>query len=95
MKIKNLKMHWYLIAKRVIARSVLIVFGVIFVSGCSSFNGVLSYQEVKPWERAALAEDSMQPVLDSMDQYVDDHIYFSREASTGGSGVRGGGCGCN
>jgi len=65
------------------------------VSACSSFGGVLSYQEVKPWERDVLAQDGMQPVLDAMDQTVDDHIYFSREASTGGSGVQGGGCGCN
>ena len=26
---------------------------------------------------------------------VDDHIYFSKEGSTGGSDVGGGGCGCN
>jgi hypothetical protein len=25
----------------------------------------------------------------------DDHMYFSREASSGGSGFGGGGCGCN
>ena len=68
---------------------------VLFGSGCASIGGALSYQHVKPWERGALAQDGMQPVLDVMDQSVDDHIYFSREASTGGSGVRGGGCGCN
>ena len=67
----------------------------LMMSGCASVGGALSYQEVKPWERGALAQDGMQPVLDSMDQTVDDHIYFSREASTGGSGVKGGGCGCN
>ncbi len=58
-------------------------------------GGVLAYEDVKPWERGALADDGMQPVLDTMDQSVDEHIYFSREASTGGGGVRGGGCGCN
>jgi hypothetical protein len=30
-----------------------------------------------------------------MQSYLDDHIYFSKEASTGGNGVGGGGCGCN
>lgn len=74
---------------------VLALFTVMLATGCTSVGGALSYQEVKPWERGALAQDSMQPVLDTMDQSVDDHIYFSREASTGGSGVRGGGCGCN
>jgi hypothetical protein len=26
---------------------------------------------------------------------IDQHVYFSKEASTGGVGVAGGGCGCN
>jgi hypothetical protein len=26
---------------------------------------------------------------------IDDHIYFSKEASSGGRGFGGGGCGCN
>ena len=26
---------------------------------------------------------------------ADDHIYFSKEASSGGRGFAGGGCGCN
>ncbi len=26
---------------------------------------------------------------------LDEHIYFSKEASTGGLGAAGGGCGCN
>jgi uncharacterized protein DUF4266 len=26
---------------------------------------------------------------------MDDHIYFSKEGSTGGQQVGGGGCGCN
>lgn len=66
-----------------------------FLSGCVSLSDAVSYEEVKPWERGVLAEEGMQPVLDSMDQSVDDHIYFSREGSKGGGGVRGGGCGCN
>ncbi|HEX3583376.1 MAG TPA: DUF4266 domain-containing protein, partial [Thermoanaerobaculia bacterium] len=28
-------------------------------------------------------------------QSVDEHIYFSKEASMGGIDVGGGGCGCN
>lgn len=51
--------------------------------------------EVKPWERDILAEPSMQLVPDKMEGYVDDHVYFSKEAATGGKGVGGGGCGCN
>jgi hypothetical protein len=26
---------------------------------------------------------------------LDDHIYFSKEAASGGGGFSGGGCGCN
>jgi hypothetical protein len=26
---------------------------------------------------------------------IDEHIYFSKEGSTGGQDVGGGGCGCN
>jgi hypothetical protein len=35
----------------------------------------------------------MQP--DQQDSAIDDHIYFSKEASSGGRGFAGGGCGCN
>jgi hypothetical protein len=30
-----------------------------------------------------------------LDAAIDDHIYFSKEASSGGRGFGGGGCGCN
>jgi hypothetical protein len=65
------------------------------LSSCSTAGNILSVSEVKPWERGTLARDDMQLVNDSMQQSVDDHIYFSREASTGGGSVQGGGCGCN
>lgn len=60
----------------------------LLISGCSSLG-------VKPWERDILARDDM--ALDSapMDSAFDDHIYFSKEASSGGQGFGGGGCGCN
>ena len=69
---------------------------VMFVlSGCVSIADAVKYEKVKPWERGAFTEDGMQTVLDTMDQSADVHIHFSREASTGGSGAKGGGCGCN
>jgi len=67
----------------------------LLLNGCAFVGGALSIEEVKPWERGGLAHEGMQPVLDAMDQRVDEHIYFSRESSTGGGAVRGGGCGCN
>jgi hypothetical protein len=51
--------------------------------------------EVKPWQRNILAQPEMQLERDFMDTYVDEHIYFSKEAATGGRGIGGGGCGCN
>lgn len=69
--------------------------GLLVLPGCSTVSTMLSIQEVKPWERESLAKNNMQLDADSMDSAIDDHIYFSREASTGGSGVNGGGCGCN
>jgi len=50
---------------------------------------------VEPWERDLLAKPSMQIQGDSLDSAFDDHIYFSKEASSGGGGFSGGGCGCN
>jgi hypothetical protein len=61
---------------------------IALLSGCSSMG-------VEPWERDLLAKDSMQLVPDYFDNFYDEHIYFSKEASTGGQGVGGGGCGCN
>jgi uncharacterized protein DUF4266 len=50
---------------------------------------------VKIWERDILAKAEMRPDHDAVDRSVDDHIYFSKEASSGGRGFGGGGCGCN
>lgn len=50
---------------------------------------------VKPWQRGKLADYTMRPDRDGLGDMQDDHIFFSREAATGGRGVGGGGCGCN
>jgi hypothetical protein len=50
---------------------------------------------VQPWEHAALADDKMNRNRDPLKTAIDEHIYFSREAATGGQGVGGTGCGCN
>jgi len=49
----------------------------------------------KPWERDLLARREMTFKGYPIDAYVDGHVYFSREGSSGGSGFAGGGCGCN
>jgi hypothetical protein len=60
----------------------------VAISACSSMG-------IQPWERDLLAKDSMQLVPDYLENFMDEHIYFSKEASSGGQGVGGGGCGCN
>lgn len=51
--------------------------------------------QVKPWEREVLARDDMQLDANALDATFDDHIYFSKEGTSGGRGFGGGGCGCN
>ncbi|MDX1813033.1 MAG: DUF4266 domain-containing protein [Gammaproteobacteria bacterium] len=52
-------------------------------------------QPVKPWEKDLLAQKKLQLTPNPLEAYLDEHIYFSKEASSGGSGIGGGGCGCN
>jgi len=57
-------------------------------SGCAGMG-------VEPWERDLLARPDMELITDPVEAGLDDHIYFSKEASSGGQGFGGGGCGCN
>jgi hypothetical protein len=66
----------------------LLIFGSAAMSSCSSVG-------VKPWQREVLAQDAMQLNGHPLDQAIDDHLYFSKEASSGGRSFAGGGCGCN
>ncbi len=52
-------------------------------------------QPVKPWQRGSLASEQMQLYQGSLQSSLDDHVYFSKEAASGGYGVAAGGCGCN
>jgi hypothetical protein len=65
-----------------------LVVAAALLGGCSSVG-------VDVWERDILAMDEMKPDYARVDRALDDHIYFSKEASTGGRGFGGGGCGCN
>ena len=67
----------------------------LYLAACSTVNNMTVSEDVKPWEKDILSQDAMQIPQDKMFSYSDDHIFFSKEASTGGNGVGGGGCGCN
>jgi hypothetical protein len=58
----------------------------LFLSGCVN---------VKPWERSTLANYTMRGDRDPLTISLSEHMWFSREAASGGRGVGGGGCGCN
>lgn len=50
---------------------------------------------VQPWERGRLAQPHMALQPDSLLAAMDEHVYSSKEAASGGAGAAGGGCGCN
>jgi len=66
----------------------LAVVAVLTLAACSDLG-------VQPWERNVLARPEMQLNAAPVQAGLDDHIYFSKEASSGGRGFGGGGCGCN
>lgn len=70
------------------AALVAMILCVASLGGCASLG-------VEPWERDVLAKDEMQLITDPVEAGLDDHIYFSKEATSGGRGFGGGGCGCN
>ena len=69
-------------------RMVLGIALVAMLSGCSAVG-------VKPWERGTLARPEMALDAYPVDTSFDEHVYFSKEAASGGRGFGGGGCGCN
>jgi hypothetical protein len=73
---------------RILALGLLGLLGAALCSGCGSLG-------VKPWQRDLLSRRDMQPGGNQLDDAIDDHLYFSKEASSGGRTFGGGGCGCN
>lgn len=59
-------------------------------------TGMLAACEAVPaYQRGDLARQEMAFDADPLESRLNQHIYFSKEASTGGNGVAAGGCGCN
>lgn len=61
---------------------------VLSTAGCS-------LNPVQPWEKGILSKPEMTFDGDHLESKYNEHIYFSKEGASGGSGVGGGGCGCN
>lgn len=67
----------------------------ILAFGCGALLLTSGCANVKPWERGTLADYTMRPDRDPLGVAQAQHVWFSREAASGGQGVGGGGCGCN
>ncbi|MEP4890878.1 MAG: DUF4266 domain-containing protein [Aliiglaciecola sp.] len=67
---------------------IITIMAVMQLAGCANLG-------VQPWERDLLAKDEMALDSEGVDIGLDDHIYFSKEATSGGRSFAGGGCGCN
>jgi hypothetical protein len=59
------------------------------LAGCSSLE-----PWVKPYERAALADEIMSNDRNPTIAAYTDHVHEVREAASGATGAAGGGCGC-
>jgi hypothetical protein len=70
------------------SRIAIVLVCLMCMGGCSSIG-------VKPWQHDVLARPEMTLTPHPLDAAIDDHIYFSKEASNGGRSFGGGGCGCN
>jgi hypothetical protein len=67
-----------------------VVVSLVVLTGC------VNVQPVNPWEKSTLAKETMKPSgpVPALVR-IDGHVYYSKEAVRGGTGVGGGGCGCN
>jgi len=59
----------------------------MMLTGCAN--------KIEPWERGNLAKPQMALEPNALDAAIMKHTFSSKEASSGGYGVGGGGCGCN
>jgi uncharacterized protein DUF4266 len=57
--------------------------------------GAVGCVRVQAHQREHLAKPTMNPQAAPLEQKLDTHVHEYREGSMGGTGVGGGGCGCN
>ncbi len=87
MDIRQAKVFTYIRKIRWEMKKLIIVIGFSLVlSGCCA---------VQPWEKAKMGDYLLRGDRDPLSESLAEHIYFTREAATGGRSVGGGGCGCN
>ena len=74
---------------KMLIRTFLTATAALLLTACATLG------DVKPWEKGLLARPEMTFEGDRLDDAFTEHVYTSKEASSGGAGVGGGGCGCN
>jgi len=79
------------LARKILLPVAALLLAALGLAGCTSTQMV----RVQPWERATLADYSMRSDRDPLADALSEHVYFAREAASGGKGVGGSGCGCN
>jgi hypothetical protein len=57
--------------------------------------GCASLPPVEAWQRGELARPEMRFDATPLESRLSEQVWTSKEGSAGGSGVGGGGCGCN
>lgn len=69
-------------------RIIILLLATVFFNACSV--------NIQAWEKELLAKKTMGDTAQNpLISKYEEHIYFSKEATRGGNGVSGGGCGCN
>lgn len=72
-----------------------ILFGTLCLLGAAFLVVGCASGGAKVCRPGALTRPEMQLDNQAHDRAIDDHVYFSKEAASGGRGFGGGGCGCN
>ena len=57
--------------------------------------GACAAEPVAPWQRGNLAKKAMVRDAIGLHSALEQHTYASKEGTSGGYSVGGGGCGCN
>jgi hypothetical protein len=70
--------------------SIILTLAALCAQGCAALG------KVEAFEKGDLAKEEMTfGAANPLEMKFHEHIYASKENATGGSGVGGGGCGCN
>ena len=79
-------------------RSFFILCTICLLTACESFDNFDKkdfFVKASPWQKEHLSNKAMAWEIDSVEAGLERHIFFSKEASSGGEQSAGGGCGCN